>query len=118
MIAVIFEVEPHLVQKEAYLKAAERLRPLLARVDGFLSIERFESLSVPGRILSLSYWRDEKAVRHWRNDGEHRQTQVAGREIIFANYRLLVAHVLRDYGIRVISTLVQTDLLYPLVELT
>lgn len=100
MIAVMFEVEPHVAQRGAYLKAAEQLRPLLARVDGFLSIERFESLSTPGRILSLSYWRDEDAVRRWRNDAQHREVQAAGREFIFANYRLRVAHVLRDYGMQ------------------
>jgi heme-degrading monooxygenase HmoA len=100
MIAVIFEVQPHGDRKDAYLKAAERLRPLLDRVDGFVSIERFESLTTPGRILSLSYWRDEEAVRRWRNDGDHREIQAMGREFIFADYRLRVASVLRDYGMR------------------
>ena len=98
MIAVIFEVQPHADRKNAYLDAAERLRPLLAHIDGFLSIERFESLTHPGKILSLSYWRDEEAVRQWRNLEEHRRTQSAGRQTIFADYRLRVAHVIRDYG--------------------
>jgi len=99
MIAVIFEVRPHPDTKSAYLDTAERLRPLLARVDGFLSIERFESLTEPGKILSLSFWRDEEAVREWRNVEEHRRAQSAGRQTIFEDYRLRVAHVLRDYGL-------------------
>jgi len=99
MIAVIFEVQPHAGRRGAYLDAAERLRPLLERIDGFVSIERFESLTQPGKILSLSYWRDEQAVRKWRNVEEHRRTQSAGREFIFADYRLRVAQVLRDYGL-------------------
>ena len=98
MIAVIFEVTPHPERKGAYLDAAERLRPLLAQVDGFVSIERFESLTNPGKILSLSIWRDEAAVRKWREVEQHRRTQEAGRKAIFANYRLRVAEVLRDYG--------------------
>jgi heme-degrading monooxygenase HmoA len=99
MIVVIFEVQPHEGRRGAYLDAAERLRPLLERIDGFVSIERFESLTQPGKILSLSYWRDEQAVREWRNVEEHRRTQSAGRESIFADYRLRVAQVLRDYGL-------------------
>ena len=66
MIAVIFEAQPHPRARPDYLDAAERLRPLLAQIDGFVSIERFESLSRPGKLLSLSYWRDEDAVRQWR----------------------------------------------------
>ena len=100
MIAVIFEVEPHPDRKDAYLDAAARLRPLLDTIDGFVSIERFESLSQPGKILSLSIWRDEEAVRQWRNIEAHRQVQRAGRESIFKDYRLRVAHVVRDYGMQ------------------
>lgn len=99
MIAVIFEVQPHPDLRQAYLGAAGQLRPHLARVDGFLSIERFESLAHPGEILSLSFWRDEEAVRQWRNVPEHRRTQEAGRRSIFADYRLRVAQVVRDYGL-------------------
>ncbi len=99
MIAVIFEAQPRPGQTDAYLNAAAHLRPLLAEIDGFISIERFESLTQPGKILSLSYWRDEEAVRQWRNVDEHRRIQAAGRESIFADYRLRVAQVLRDYGI-------------------
>jgi heme-degrading monooxygenase HmoA len=98
MIAVIFETEPHPGQKQAYLDAAEVLRPLLAQIDGFISIERFESLTNPGKILSLSYWRDEDAVGTWRNVEPHRRIQAAGRKTIFADYRLRVAQVIRDYG--------------------
>ena len=98
MIAVIFEVEPRAGQRDAYLDAATRLKPLLAQVDGFVSIERFESLAQPGKLLSLSFWRDEEAVRQWRNLEPHRRTQAAGRDAIFADYRLRVAQVLRDYG--------------------
>ena len=100
MIAVIFEVEPHPDRKDAYLDAAAGLRPLLDGIDGFISIERFASLTQPGRIVSLSYWRDEAAVARWRNVEAHRQVQRAGRESIFADYRLRVAHVIRDYGMR------------------
>ena len=99
MIAVIFEVQPRPGRKEAYLEAAEHLRPLLAKIDGFISIERFESLTQPGKILSLSIWRDEDAVRQWRNVEEHRRVQGAGRQSIFADYRLRVAQVIRDYGL-------------------
>ena len=98
MIAVIFEVVPNVGQKDAYLDAAAALRPLLDRIDGFISIERFASLTEPGKILSLSYWRDEEAVRQWRNVEGHRAIQKAGRTSIFADYRLRVAHVVRDYG--------------------
>lgn len=99
MIAVIFEAQPQPGKKDAYLDAAARLRPLLEKMDGFVSIERFESLTRPGKILSLSYWRDEEAVSQWRNVEAHRRVQDAGRKSIFADYRLRVAQVLRDYGL-------------------
>lgn len=98
MIAVIFEVVPREGQKDAYLAAAASLRNHLDAMDGFLSIERFESLTQPGKFLSLSFWRDEEAVRQWRNLDEHRQMQNAGRQRMFADYRLRVAGVIRDYG--------------------
>ena len=98
MIAVIFEGVAHEDGKEAYLDAAARLRPLLANIDGFLSIERFESLTTPGKVLSLSFWRDEEAVRQWRNLAEHREVQRVARQSIFQEYRIRVAQVLRDYG--------------------
>jgi heme-degrading monooxygenase HmoA len=97
MIAVIFEVEP--ADSGAYLDTAAGLKPLLEAIDGFLSIERFESLATPGRYLSLSFWRDEAAVAPWRNTAEHRQAQAAGRAGILRDYRLRVATVIRDYGL-------------------
>lgn len=99
MIAVIFEVEPAAGKRDAYLGIAAQLRPLLDGIDGFLSIERFQSLADPNRVLSLSFWRDEEAVKAWRNTEEHRQAQQAGRGGIFAGYRLRIAHVVRDYGL-------------------
>lgn len=99
MIAVIFEAVPLPGRADAYFDAAATLRPLLAQVDGFISIERFQSMSQPGRFLSLSFWRDEEAVAQWRNLEAHRAIQAAGRSSIFANYRLRIAHVVRDYGL-------------------
>lgn len=98
MIAVIFEVEPAEGRKNAYLDLAAHLRPVLETMDGFLSVERFQSLTNPGKILSLSFFRDEEAVQAWRNTFEHRRAQEAGRGGVFAGYRLRVAQVLRDYG--------------------
>ena len=98
MIAVIFEARPHPDQSKAYLDAAAELRPLLDGIDGFVSIERFASLAEPGKLLSLSYWRDEEAVRQWRTLEQHRAIQSAGRRSIFSDYRLRVAQVIRDYG--------------------
>jgi heme-degrading monooxygenase HmoA len=98
MIAVIFEVEPHPQHRQTYLETAAALKARLEKMDGFVSIERFESLAQPGKILSLSFWRDEKAVERWRNIEEHRRAQAAGRATLFADYRLRIAQVLRDYG--------------------
>jgi heme-degrading monooxygenase HmoA len=98
MIAVIFEVTPAAGRRDAYLGIAAELRPLLETIDGFISIERFQSLSDPDRVLSLSFFRDEEAVKAWRNTVEHRQAQKAGRGGVFADYRLRIAHVVRDYG--------------------
>ncbi|MEP7157128.1 MAG: antibiotic biosynthesis monooxygenase [Betaproteobacteria bacterium] len=98
MIAVIFEAETSAAHKADYLDAAAVLRPMLDTFDGFISIERFESLSQPGKILSLSFWRDEEAVRNWRNMETHRAIQSQGRHHIFDDYRLRVAAVIRDYG--------------------
>jgi len=98
VIAVIFEVEPHPQQKQTYLDTAAALKPRLEKMDGFISIERFESLVNPGKILSLSFWRDEEAVKRWRNVEEHRRAQAAGRATLFADYRLRIASVIRDYG--------------------
>ena len=98
MIAVIFEVEPAQGRREAYLDIAARIRPCLEEIDGFISVERFESQTQPGKILSLSFFRDEEAVKAWRNTQEHRAAQAAGRGGVFAGYRLRIASVLRDYG--------------------
>jgi heme-degrading monooxygenase HmoA len=98
MIAVIFEVVPREGQKQAYLDAAAALRPLLAQIDGFISVERFQSLTQPDKLLSLSFWRDEAAVGRWRELEAHRRTQELGRTQAFADYRLRVATVVRNYG--------------------
>ena len=98
VIAVIFEVVPHPQHREGYLGTAASLRPILEKMDGFISIERFESLATKGKYLSLSFWRDEEAVRAWRTLESHRKAQMKGRGGIFANYRLRVASVVRDYG--------------------
>lgn len=98
MIAVIFEADPRADQQRAYLEAAEALRPQLSHIPGFISIERFESLTTPGKLLSLSFWRDEDSVKAWRTLAAHRAIQTLGRERVFADYRLRVAEVLRDYG--------------------
>ena len=98
MIAVIFEVWPAEGERQHYLDLAAALRADLESVDGFISVERFQSLTDPGKLLSLSFWRDEEAVRAWRNRPPHRATQAKGRAGVFADYRLRVAGVLRDYG--------------------
>lgn len=99
MIAVIFEALPNADQRQAYLDAAALLRPQLELIDGFISIERFESLSQPGKLLSLSFWRDEEAVARWRKLEAHRRVQSQGRDSVFSDYRLRVAQVMRDYGL-------------------
>lgn len=98
MIAVIFEVEIAKGRQDDYLEIAADLKPVLEQVDGFISVERFQSLSIPGKLLSLSYWRDEKAVKEWRALSKHRDAQAKGRAGVFEGYRLKVASVLRDYG--------------------
>ena len=98
MIAVIFEVWPAEGEAGRYLDLAAALRPELERIDGFLSVERFRSLAEPDKLLSLSFWRDEDAVRAWRNTSAHRATQNEGRTEVFRDYRLRIAAVARDYG--------------------
>jgi heme-degrading monooxygenase HmoA len=98
MIAVIFEVEPADGQQDSYLGLAADLKPVLEQMDGFISVERFQSLSQPGKLLSLSFWRDEEAVKGWRNMEQHRAAQSRGRDGVFADYRLRIASVVRDYG--------------------
>ena len=97
MIAVIFEFTPAPGRKQEYLDLAAALKPELDRADGFVSIERFESITRTGHFVSLSFWRDEEALRKWRNLARHREAQAKGRGGIFSGYRLRVASVLRDY---------------------
>lgn len=99
MIAVIFEVLPRAARHQDYLDAAAHLLPQLEAIDGFVSIERFASLSQPAKILSLSFWRDEAAVRAWRETALHRAYQAQARAGIFDDYCLRVAAVVRDYGL-------------------
>jgi heme-degrading monooxygenase HmoA len=98
MHVVIFEVQPESDRLQDYLDLAARLRSELEKIDGFISIERFKSLSQEGKILSLSFWRDEEAIACWRRQEQHHAAQREGRERIFRDYRIRVAAVLRDYG--------------------
>jgi len=100
MIAVIFEVWPAQGRADEYFSIAAELKADVEKIDGFISIERFESRTEPGKFLSLSYWRDEEAIRRWRNLESHRVAQAKGRGGIFRDYRLRVASVMRDYGMR------------------
>ena len=99
MIAVLFEVWPAAGKTQQYLDLAAALKQELSQQDGFISIERFESLSEPVKLLSLSFFRDEDAVARWRNTAHHCATQSKGRSRVFSDYRLRVAHVVRDYGL-------------------
>lgn len=99
MIAVIFELQPREGMMEPYLEIAAELRPILEQIDGFISVERFESLTTPGKYVSISFWRDEEAVKAWRQQANHRRAQHKGRTEIFQDYRLRVAEVIRDYTI-------------------
>ena len=98
MVAVIFEAIPGDGKKDEYFAIAERLRPELNKMPGFISIERFQSVTQPGKILSLSFWTDEDSITQWRNVEMHRQAQSEGRSCVFSDYRLRVALVARDYG--------------------
>jgi heme-degrading monooxygenase HmoA len=100
MIAVIFELWPEEGRRQEYFDLAAALKPELEKIDGLLSIERFESVSERGKFVSLSFWRDEDAVKRWRNQMDHRRAQAAGRAGIFRDYRLRVASILRDYGMQ------------------
>jgi len=99
MIAVIFEVIPHPDRKSDYLDMAALMRPLVDEIDGFISVERFQSLTNPDKLLSLSFFRDEEAIADWRRLTKHRTAQSAGREGMFTDYHLRIAHVIRDYGL-------------------
>jgi len=98
VIAVIFEVIPAEGKQDAYLEHAAALRPLFEGMEGFISVERFQSLTAPGKLLSLSFWEDEDALARWRQLEKHRAAQSKGRDGYFADYRLRVAGVMRDYG--------------------
>lgn len=98
MITVIFEVWPKDGKAAEYFDVAASLRPELETLDGFISIERFESVTTRGKFLSISFWRDETAVAAWRKVDSHRMAQAKGRASIFADYRIRVASVIRDYG--------------------
>ena len=98
MIAIIFEVFPADGRKDQYLDIAAAMKPLAEQVEGFISVERFQSLMDPSKLLSISFWEDEAAVTQWRNLEKHRRAQEKGRGGVFADYRLRVAHVIRDYG--------------------
>jgi len=100
MIAVIFEVEPKDGRGQDYFDLAGLLKPELEKIDGFISVERFESLTTPGKYVSLSFWRDEAAVKAWREHADHAQAQAKGKTEIFADFRIRVADVLRDYSLK------------------
>ena len=100
MHAVIFEVWPKEEGRQEYLDIAAALRPRLEQIDGFISIERFQSLTEPSKVLSLSFWRDEAAIAEWRRVEAHRMAQAKGRNELFRDYRLRIAAVVRDYGMR------------------
>ncbi|MEO1723165.1 MAG: antibiotic biosynthesis monooxygenase [Pseudomonadota bacterium] len=99
MIAVIFEVEPAEGALDGYMTLAAGLKAEVEAIDGFISVERFESMTNPGKLVSLSFWRDEAALEAWRNRPRHRSAQMTGRTGMMAGYRLRVAHVIRDYGL-------------------
>ncbi len=98
MIAVIFEVWPKEGRRDAYLDIAAELREELTQIKGFVSVERFQSVTDPGKLLSVSFFEDEEAVRRWRNTAQHRAAQEAGRRNLFGDYRIRIASVMRDYG--------------------
>ena len=98
MIAVIFEVLPHETKKDDYFTIAAALKPALEKIPGFISVERFQSLTDPGKILSLSFWENEAGIQQWRGLEMHRLAQAEGRQHIFRDYRLRIAGVIRDYG--------------------
>lgn len=98
MIAVIFEVMPKSSGKDQYLQIASELRQILNDIDGFISIERFQSLTEKNKILSLSFWENEEAVKKWRNLEAHRLAQMKGRKELFQDYRIRVSTVIRDYS--------------------
>lgn len=100
MIAVIFEAFPNEERQGDYFDIAAKLRPELERINGFISVERFQSITNPAKVLSLSFWKDEESIQLWRNVEMHRHAQQAGRDFIFHDYRLRIANVVRDYSLK------------------
>ncbi len=98
MIAVIFEVIPAAGKMDEYLSIAAGLKPILEKIEGFISVERFQSINDPGKMLSLSFWKDEESIKQWRNTEMHRLAQSKGTDSVFTDYRLRIANVNRDYG--------------------
>ncbi len=98
MFAVIFEVHPKPGREQDYLDTAAQLKPEVEQIEGFISVERYQSMATPGKLVSISYWQDEAAVRRWREHAKHHLAQAVGRQQIFADYRITVAAVERQYG--------------------
>ncbi len=98
MFVVVFEVQPKPGREQEYLDLAASLRPEVEQIEGFISVERFQSLATPGKLVSISYWQDEAAVKRWREHTRHHLAQLTGRGQIFADYRIAVAEVERQYG--------------------
>ena len=98
MIAVIFEVELAEGRKDEYLDIAAAMRPMLDEIEGFISVERFQSLTDPRKILSLSFFEDEAAILRWRTLSAHQGAQAKGRKGVFDDYQLRIASIIRDYG--------------------
>lgn len=97
MYAVIFEVEISDGKKDQYLNIAAHLKEQLVKMPGFISIERFESLVTEGKLLSLSFWEEEKHLLLWKKNIDHMAAQKEGRDSIFKDYRIRIAEVKRDY---------------------
>ncbi|HXS42682.1 MAG TPA: antibiotic biosynthesis monooxygenase [Stellaceae bacterium] len=98
MFVVVFEVQPKPGREQDYLDIAASLKPALEEIDGFISVERFRSVSAPGKLVSISFWRDEASVKRWREHNRHHLAQLSGRAQIFADYRISVAEIERQYG--------------------
>ena len=98
MFVVVFEVQPKPGREQDYLEIAASLKPDVERIEGFISVERFQSVSTPGKLVSISFWRDSDAVKRWREHNRHHLAQLSGRGQIFADYRISVAEVERQYG--------------------
>jgi heme-degrading monooxygenase HmoA len=98
MFVVVFEVQPKPGREQDYLDIAASLKPDVERIEGFISVERFQSMTNPGKLVSVSYWQDDAAVKRWREHAKHHLAQLSGRGQIFADYRITVAEVERQYG--------------------